>query len=640
MKNLRLFTGGAIKPRASIRFHHSGGECSYSAFEVADNIKIILSVPRALGVISATVDVMNESCDKTIATLTGVWYGISFGCDEYVFETRAENIGVGLFFLRFSVRGAFGTRFGRRCGENLIFDTDSSSRELPQLTVADFKYPSPEGLYGGVIYHVFVDRFCRGGESEIPDGAVLADFSHGIPEYPDFPGAPLKNNTFYGGTLDGIVGKLDYLCSLGVTLLYLSPVFKSPSNHKYDTADYMSVDPIFGGDSALLRLIAAARGRGIRIILDGVFNHTGSDSIYFNKYGRYDTLGAYQSKDSPYYSWYDFKEYPDKYTSWWDIEILPRINPDKPECRRYFVGDGGVIDKYLSYGIYGLRLDVADELSDDFIAEIKKTLSAHGESVLYGEVWEDASNKIAYGKRKRYYQGAELDGVMNYPLRRGIIDYITRAETDALRFALTDVISNAPKRIRDAQMNLLGTHDTARILTALGGESCEGKSNEYLSKKRMSPKVRALAIKRLKAAYTVITTLPGIPTVYYGDEAGLEGYSDPFNRMPYPWGKEEEDLVAHYKKMGQIRKDCDVYRNGEFKLHILERDLLLFSRYKDNDAYLTVYNNSDSRIKIDFDTPAFSLSSRETDSSFVLSPLEAKIFVSSVGCGVKLKKHL
>ena len=209
-------------------------------------------------------------------------------------------------------------------------------------------------------------------------------------------------------------------------------------------------------------------------------------------------------------------------------------------------------------GIYGFRLDVADELSDDFIAKIKNRLTGKGESVLYGEVWEDASNKIAYDKRKKYYLGTELDGVMNYPVRVGIIDYLSGKGTDKLRYALTDVTANAPDRVLHTQMNLLGTHDTPRILTLLGGVSAEGKTNAQLSRIRMTAKARSKAIKRLKTAYTILATLPGIPAIFYGDEAGLEGYSDPFNRMPYPWGDESEELIAHYRKLGEIRSKNSV----------------------------------------------------------------------------------
>ena len=348
-------------------------------------------------------------------------------------------------------------------------------------------------------------------------------------------------------------------------------------------------------------MIKKAREYGIGIILDGVFNHTGSDSVYFNRYGTYDSVGAYQSRESEYYSWYDFQDYPNKYTSWWGIDILPRIHPDKPECRRFFVGEDGVIAKYARMGIDGFRLDVADELSDDFIAGIKAVLNRYNkESVLYGEVWEDASNKIAYDTRKRYYLGAELDGVMNYPIRKGILDFLTASDPAALRYALGTVTNNAPKRIRDMQMNLLGTHDTMRILTALGGEKSQGRSNEYLSKKRMNDLERGIAKRRLRMAYTILATIPGIPTIFYGDEAGLEGYHDPFNRMPYPWGKEDQNLIQFYRKIGKIRRDNCVYCDGDFKLLVLDERLLVFSRRKNDDVFITAVNNSGMSINIEF----------------------------------------
>ncbi len=638
MKSTSPFTVGFINPQGTVSFYHRGAYTPDTAFEISEEIKIKLTLPRRLGVTKVGVELLTESCVDIIDDVCGAWSGLCLGHDEYVFSLPPGKTGVGLFFLRFYAVGEFGKLYGVSCKGKIIFDFEPKAHKLVQIMVSEFAYKAPESLYGGVIYHIFVDRFCRGGSSSLSDGAVIGDFSDGIPEYPAYPGAPLKNNTFFGGTLDGITDKLDYISSLGVNAIYLSPIFESPSNHKYDTADYMTVDSGFGGEEALKRLISAAGERGIRVILDGVFNHTGSDSIYFNRSLRYNTVGAYQSKESPYYSWYDFDKYPDRYTCWWGIEILPRINPDIPECRAYFVDDGGVIDKYRSLGVYGLRLDVADELSDDFISEIKKRLDEYGESVLYGEVWEDASNKIAYGKRKRYYLGCELDGAMNYPVRRGIIDYITKKETEALRYALCEVIYNAPKRIRDAEMNLLGTHDTVRIITALAGESAEGRTNEYLSKKRLSFDERELGIKRLIAAYTVLATLPGIPAVYYGDEAGLEGYGDPFNRMPYPWGNENPRLLEHYQKIGKLRRENDVYKTGDFCIHLLNKDVLIFSRFHGDECYVTVYNNSDFTINFGFENEAVSFFEKQKLKEFALKPCEAKVFITTANNTMYIKK--
>ena len=385
---------------------------------------------------------------------------------------------------------------------------------------------------------------------------------------------------------------------MGVTDIYLSPIFESVSNHKYDTADYLRVDPTFGGEEAFVDLINDARAYGIGIILDGVFNHTGADSIYFNKFNNYNSVGAYQSQSSKYYEWFDFKSHPDDYTCWWGIEILPRINPDKPSCREFFVGEGGVIDKYSKLGIHGFRLDVADELSDDFISSIKARLVKNNpDAVLYGEVWEDASNKIAYGVRKRYYLGRELDGVMNYPVRTGIIDYIKNRKVDTLEYALTDIIDNAPECVANMQMNLLSTHDTERIITVLGADSSSGKENSVLQKLKMSNAERENAIKKVKNAFTVLFTIPGIPSIFYGDEAGLEGYSDPFNRLPFPWGREERELVCHISSLGNLRK-YKVYKNGKFKLLHLSPELLVFQRYDARSNYVTIINNSDSEISL------------------------------------------
>jgi glycosidase len=394
----------------------------------------------------------------------------------------------------------------------------------------------------------------------------------------------------------------------------------------------MTVDEAFGGNDALKALIEAAHRKGIKIILDGVFNHTGADSLYFNRYSTYDSLGAYQSKESPYYSWYDFQNFPNEYTCWWDIEILPRINVQNHSCSDFFVCKKGVIKKYADMGIDGFRLDVVDELGDNFIEKIKSTLgNINNASILYGEVWEDASNKIAYSTRKRYYLGSELDGVMNYPIRRGIIDYLAEQKTDSLNYALTEVTRNAPERIMHAQMNLLGTHDTERILTVLAADKAAGYSNSELSKKRMTKAQRTLGIRRLKLAYTILATLPGIPAIFYGDEAGLEGYGDPFNRMPYPWGHEDKDILDFYQKIGIIRRENDVYSQGEFILNHLDRDILVFTRKNDKIAITTVVNNSQKPISLNFSGIAKAQITPKSRKEFSLKPLSAEIYKAKVG---------
>lgn len=612
---------------AEYSYIHNGKRGRRTAFEIGESARLALRIPREAGTASIFVDIYSESLDTLIMTEEFTLKSSEFSFDYYECKLNTKKLGRGLYFMKIRLYAFDKIYYSHKEGEGLIFNEDNCPSGYMQLTVSSFSNTVPEHILGGVIYHIFVDRFARGGGSEIPDGAVLVGGEwENIPEFPEYRGAPLKNNTFYGGTLYGIIDRLDYIASLGVKAIYLSPIFSSVSNHKYDTSDYMQVDAMFGGDEALSSLIKEAKKRGIGIILDGVFNHTGDDSIYFNRYGRFLETGAYQSKSSPYFEWYEFQNHPTEYTSWWGIEILPRINPDIQSCREYFTGKNGVISKYADMGIYGMRLDVADELSDGFIADIKSTLSKRGENVLYGEVWEDASNKISYGRRKRYYLGEELDGVMNYPVREGIIDFILHKSPDKLGYALYEVTYNAPERIMHTQMNLLGTHDTERILTVLGNENKEGLTNAELCVKRMSPDSREMAKRRLMSAYTVLSTLPGIPAVFYGDEAGLEGYHDPFNRMPYPYGKEDFEFIRHYRLLGKIRQDNEVYKRGEFELVLINPDALIFKRCSRYSDFLTVFNNSESEMMVEFNAKATNLLTKDVARVFNVKGGDAVVF--------------
>ncbi len=614
--------------RVEYEYIHNGKAGISTAFKIKDNAEICLKIPRKIGVLEVNLEIYSEDIHTKLYDVCGEWDGLDGECDRYIFNISGLKPKCGLYFMR-PYLSLYGKRYyGHKWAGVIYFNDNPAITDLLQLSIVNPIHKTPTKIRGGVIYHIFVDRFNKGGRREVPDGAKIVPGSWSvIPEYPEYPGAPLYNNTFWGGTLWGVIEKLDYIKSLGVTAIYLSPIFKAFSNHKYDTADYMTIDSIFGGEKAFIALIKACKEKDIEIILDGVFNHTGSDSIYFNRYGRYKELGAYQSKKSKYYSWYDFQNYPNEYTAWWGIETLPRINPDNPQCCDYFVGEDGVIDKYSKMGIYGFRLDVADELSDEFISKIKGKLTHNGsENILYGEVWEDASNKISYGNRRKYYLGEELDGVMNYPIRTGIINYLLGRNYESLAYALTDVTNNAPYYVLHNQMNLLGTHDTERIITVLGDEDMSGMNNFQLARIRMKPEAKSAAANRLKCAYTILATIPGIPTIFYGDEAGLEGYKDPFNRMPYPWGKEDHRLINHYKLLGKIRISNPVYKSGDFKLNHIDNELLVFTRSNGHHLYVTVVNNSNRDREIVFDNRAIELIGNKEAENFTLAPISAYIF--------------
>lgn len=599
------------------------------AFSRGDLLRFCFIVPRQLGTMRASVAIRSDA-DASILEIPLAWSSLSGADDVWSAELPPSRLTSGLYFIQPRLVGATGKIVGIRTDGVACSFSTTSDEYTYQLTLSEFRYPEPDWMEGGILYQVFVDRFCRGADTPVRDDAVfLSDWESGVPEYPAYPGAPLKNNTFFGGNLQGITKQLDYFVSLGVTCLYLSPIFEAYSNHKYDTGDYCKVDEMFGGESALRELIEAAKQRGIHIVLDGVFNHTGDDSVYFNRQGRYSSIGAYQSKESPYYDWYEFQNYPDQYTCWWNIPILPRIHTEVPSCRNFFLGDGGVIDRYASMGISGFRLDVVDELPDTFVSGLKERLSrSNPENILWGEVWEDASNKIAYGKRRKYYLGEQLDGVMNYELRRGILAFLRDHDPSPLYYALTEVMPNAPKRVQDCQMNLIGTHDTVRAMTALAGQLPEGHTNDELATMRLTPEERRIGSRRLCLAYLILATLPGIPTIYYGDEVGMEGYSDPFNRRPFPWKHPDEGILAFYRRVGALRRTRKEYRRGAFRLLRLDENVLAFSREEDGRRALTLINASDAPVTFlltDTWNDSFLNSGKAVHGAYVLPPLEGTV---------------
>ncbi|MBQ3055293.1 MAG: glycoside hydrolase family 13 protein [Oscillospiraceae bacterium] len=452
--------------------------------------------------------------------------------------------------------------------------------ETFQITVYAPGYETPEWYAKGVTYHAFVDRFCRGGAPLVSDPDYIVHQS--VEETPVFlpdENGIVRNNDIYGGNLQGIIEKLDYLNSLGVRTIYLSPIFEAWSNHKYNTADYHRIDPHFGNESDLEELCSRAKEYGMRVILDGVFNHTGSDSVYFNREGRYDSVGAFQSETSPYRQWYSFFE--GGYESWWGIDTLPSINEQTPSYLDFIIeNECSVIAKWMQCGISGWRLDVADELPDEFLAALRhRVRKLNQDAVVIGEVWEDASNKIAYSKRRPYFTEHELDGVMNYPLKDGILAFLNGGIGGIeLGRNLEVLLDHYPKESQRCLMNLIGTHDTARALTVLGSPQHLYADKAFKAEFRMSEAERALAIKKLKLAVCLQYVFPGSPSIYYGDEVGMEGFEDPLNRRFYPWGKEDRELLKFYQMMGKIKCEQESLHNGKFCVLCAEHDFIMIKR--------------------------------------------------------------
>ncbi len=503
-----------------------------------------------------------------------------------------------------------------------------------QLTIYASDFTTSSHLRSGVIYHVFVDRFHRSGKCGVKKGAVLnEDWKSGIPQYGEYPGADVSNNVFFGGDLWGVAEKLPYIKSLGTSTIYLSPVFDATSNHKYDTGDYLTVDKMFGGDKALRHLCREAKKMGIEVILDGVFNHTGSDSLYFNRFGNYPGKGAYQSEDSDYHPWYFFRDFPDVYESWWGIQILPKVNTADEDFRS-FIFDR-VIPKWMDAGVAGWRLDVADELDEGFLEGLRTAVKkANPDGPVIGEVWEDASDKVSYGCRRHYFRGHQLDSVMNYPLRDGIISYLLHGDFEKFRKNTETLYRRYPKVTSDTQMNFLGTHDTVRILSQLGDNGFEGLTNEELSTRKMNGKMRTAALRLLKLAYGILTAVPGVPCIFYGDEVGMEGYRDPFCRKPFPWHRLEdpatEELLSFYRRLGEIRCSEPVLDGGLFRILEANNEYLLLRRYNENDSITIIANRSDRDISFPMETPVTELISGKTAKSSLLVRRRSVAYVKEI----------
>ena len=473
-----------------------------------------------------------------------------------------------------------------------------TARKDWQLTVTERDFTTPDWLKGGIIYQIFPDRFYNSGakKENVPEDRILRTDWGNEPEWRPTPEGKVLNNDFFGGDLKGIGEKLPYLKDLGVTCIYLNPIFESHSNHRYDTADYGKIDPLLGTEEDFKKLCKDAKKQGIHIILDGVFSHTGDDSVYFNRKGRYNTLGAYNSPESPYYKWYKFTNYPDKYQSWWGFVTLPEVIEEGEEYRNFINGKGGIIEKWLKAGADGFRLDVADELPDIFIDELRARLKeTKPDALLMGEVWEDATTKHSYGSRRRYLLGSQFDSVMNYPFANAILDFCRSGKAESFMSTVMQIVENYPKQCLDVMMNHIGTHDTERAITKIAGESCEYRDRQWQSCHSLGDKYEK-GIGLLKCAVALQYTLPGVPSVYYGDEAGLEGYKDPFNRGCYPWGNENRELIDFYKTMGKIRKENSVFQKGYFSPVSSMLGCVAYRRHDENGNVMVIVNRNEHSI--------------------------------------------
>ncbi len=518
-----------------------------------------------------------------------VTYPMNFVKDEdgeYTYALTVKVTTPGLYFYHFEIRNE---EQSYRVGSDVDLRALLGKGADWQLTVTSDAY-KPTVLDGGVMYEIMPDRFFIGGErNKTKSYAAYRDDWDGVPEFRADENGKIHNVDFFGGNLKGITKKLAYLKRLGVTCLYLTPIFEAHSNHKYDPGNYMRVDSDFGTIDDLKELIKKADKRGIKIILDGVFSHTGDDSIYFNKYGSYDSVGAYQSVKSPYFDWYKFRNWNNDYECRYNIDIMPDTNDCNAMFDEFINGAEGVVRYWTRMGLAGWRLDVCEQLSDTFIEHCVKAAKKENENaVVYGEVFMDASNDAG----RSFVTGGKLDSVTNYPFKEDILNFVRCGDSNRLNNTVAFVINNYPKHAVDCLMNVLDNHDTARLMTVLGDN---GEINSREDKAKASVKNKDEARTLVKLASALQYTLPGIPCVYYGTEAGMEGFEDPFNRKCYPWGNVDKDLIKWYKKLGALRAaEREVFAHGRYCAVDADNGVLFFKRKAGDETVYVIVNNSGS----------------------------------------------
>ncbi len=512
---------------------------------------------------------------------------------ENNFYTRSGEIFLeeGLYFYHFEMDTNEGFRRLFNIGKG-IGEFDPVGGTPWQLTVYDRDFAPPTHTMGGIIYQIFPDRFFKADiKAKIPADRFIREDWGGMPEFRQEDDKLTLGNDYFLGNLKGITEKLPYIQSLGVTMIYLNPIFEAHSNHRYNTADYFKIDPALGSENDFKELCKKAKKLGIEIILDGVFSHTGSDSVYFNKEGRYGKGGAYKDQNSPYRSWFKFKDDGKDYHSWWGVKTLPEVNEDDPGFTEFVTGESGVIRHWMQLGADGFRLDVADELPDGFLDAVRVAVkSANPNGYLLGEVWEDATNKISYDKRRRFLRGKQLDSVMNYPFANAIVNFICGGKGEDFCEQVMSVVENYPPAALHNLMNHIGTHDTPRILTRLAGEPARGRNRTWQSRQSLSGQGYKIGIKRLKLAAMLQFTLVGIPSIYYGDEVGMSGYGDPFCRGCFPWDNIDAELLCFYKKLGKVRRSCKAFTDGDIEFLSVGLGHIVYRRKKGNSSAIIGVN--------------------------------------------------
>ncbi len=474
------------------------------------------------------------------------------------------------------------------------------------LTVYTNDYHQPQWSENMIIYYIFPERFKNGNRKNDPSpGNTLFYGKKAVEKHTPWsdplPWVPGKSdncetddkeycNDFYGGDLDGVIQKLDYIASLGVNVIYLNPIFFAPSNHKYDTADYKRIDPMFGDLDVFKKLIAEAKKRGIHIILDASLNHSGSDSVYMDRYGKYPGIGAFENEtirtDSPYYDWYEFNPKAttaDQMYNQWANPTLANLKESESYKDFAYRNKDSISQYWLGLGAGGWRMDVTPWVSDQFWKEWRASIKKNYPDIMtFSEVWFDAS---------KYLVGDMFDTTMNYIFRQAVLDFARGGNAIKSMDALEMIRENYPKPAFDRAMNLLSSHDLPRVLWEVGYKSYgQDAYGEFR--------------KRMLLAVAFQFCYPGAPTIYYGDEIGLTGGHDPFNRGPYPWKEDggdygDETLLQDFKKLSSLRTSEDTLKKGSLEPLYTDKNVIIIRRNWNDQEVILLFNNAKSAVSLD-----------------------------------------
>ncbi|MBR3363059.1 MAG: glycoside hydrolase family 13 protein [Bacilli bacterium] len=464
----------------------------------------------------------------------------------------------------------------------------------------------PPWAKGKIMYHIFVDRFNKSNNllPKMKNRIIHNSWDEDI-IFKDENGK--WNTDFYGGSINGIIEKLDYIKSLGVSIIYLSPIFLSQSNHRYDTADYKKIDPYIGTNNDLKYLCDKAHSKDIKIIIDAVFNHTGNDSKYFNEYGNFKELGAFQSEKSKYFPFYRTykKDGKTHFDYWWGLTNLPVCDGNSKEWQNYIYGENGIIDLWFSYGIDGLRLDVADELTDEFIEGIRKAVKRNKEDgFILGEVWKNPMHM----NRDYLISGKGMDTVMNYQLVDALIRYYKYKDTKTLKKVINEILTEYPKDTINSLMNFTSTHDITRAINIFGTDEFQkekewawdlkNENRDYQKNYKMTEEQYSLGKKIYLSYIYALAFLPGNLSIFYGDEIGMQGLGNLANRRPFTWNNIDNELLQFFKTIGQIRTNEPFLETADLELIDINNEYFVFKRTNQIEEILVYINRSNNKIDI------------------------------------------